>query len=169
MKNRLLAFTLLIILQGAFAQPSKNKSKVNPPALSSINEQSLRTDLFTLADAHFRGRSAGTIDELKAAAWTAKRMAEEGFEPAGDDGTYFQFFSLIRTRISPNSFIRIGEETIPLWKDALITQIAPAEVNAPIVFIGDAGKSDLSTSGYPGKGRCGSGSPGWYQLKCISS
>lgn len=151
MKNRLLICLLFFSLTVTFAQTSPNKTKNNPPALSSISEQALRTDVFTLADAHFRGRSAGTIDELRAAAWTAKRMEEEGFEPAGEDGTYFQFFSLLRTRISPNSSITIGKKDIVPWKDALITQISPAEVNAPIIFIGDAGKSDLNTLNVQGK------------------
>jgi len=151
MKNRLLICPLLFSLTVAFAQTSRNKTKNNPPALPSISEQALRTDVFTLANAHFRGRSAGTIDELRAAAWTAKRMEEEGFEPAGEDGTYFQFFSLLRTRISPNSSVAIGKRDFALWKDALITQIAPADVNAPLLFIGDAGKSDLNTLDIRGK------------------
>ena len=38
----------------------------NPPGLNLIRTEDLKTDLYTLASAHFKGRSAGTIDELKA-------------------------------------------------------------------------------------------------------
>jgi hypothetical protein len=40
----------------------------SPPGLSLIKEADLKKDLYALADAHFNGRSAGTLDELKASA-----------------------------------------------------------------------------------------------------
>lgn len=141
-------FTLLFSM-GAYAQ-SKIKTQ-NPPALSAIREQNLRKDLFALASKEFRGRAAGTVDELKAAMWTARRMQEEGFEPAGENGSYFQFFSLMRNRISPNSTVSIGDKKLKLWDDVLITQAAPAQVSAPILYIGEAGKSDLTKIDVKGK------------------
>lgn len=147
-------YYLLFILSlsfGTSAQSSKKSNPSVPPALSSITEKELRDDLFAQAGAHFRGRAGGTIDELKAAMWMGKRMQEEGFEPAGDDGTYFQYFSLMRHRISPTSTIRIGDKSLTLWKDALITQTAPAEVNAPIQYIGKTGQADLTKIDVKGK------------------
>ena len=139
---------ILFILLTVACSPSNTN---NPPALSSITEQDLRKDLFAQAGKEFRGRDGGTIDELRAAMWTARRMQEEGFEPAGDDSTFFQFFSLMRHRISPASTIRIGTTNLVLWKEALITQTAPAEVSAPIIYLGEAGKTDLTKINIRGK------------------
>ncbi|MEP2668767.1 MAG: peptidase M28, partial [Cyclobacteriaceae bacterium] len=150
MKNNLILWLVLCSLS-TFAQSSKSKSTDKPPALSSITEKELRDDLFAQAGPHFRGRAGGTIDELRAAMWMGKRMQEEEFEPAGDDGTYFQYFSLLRHRISPTSTIRIGDKSLTLWKDALITQTAPAEVHAPILYIGKTGQADLSKIDVKGK------------------
>ena len=44
-----------------------------PPALGSIRIEDLKSDLKGLADAHFKGRSAGTLDELKASMWLAEK------------------------------------------------------------------------------------------------
>lgn len=152
MINKFFLILLLLSWIGAQAQSSKKlKTSVTPPALSSISEKNLRDDLIAQAGPHFRGRDGGTIDELKAAMWTAKRMQEEGFEPAGDDGTFFQFFSLMRHRITPSSSIRIGDKALALWDDVLITQTAPAEVNASILYIGKAGEADLNQIDVKGK------------------
>jgi len=152
MINKFFLILLLLSWIGAQAQSSKKlKTSVTPPALSSISEKNLRDDLIAQAGPHFRGRDGGTIDELKAAMWTARRMQEEGFEPAGDDGTFFQFFSLMRHRISPSSSIRIGDKALALWDDVLITQTAPADVNASILYIGKAGEADLNQIDVKGK------------------
>ena len=57
-------------------------------------------DLYALADAHYNGRSAGTLDELKASMWLGEQYRAIGLKPAGDDGTYFQFFNMVRNRVS---------------------------------------------------------------------
>lgn len=150
-RNSLLVFIMLLPVWGVYSQPSKSKSEIQPPALAVITEQWLRNELFAQAGKNFRGRSAGTIDELKAAAWFAKRMQDEGFEPAGENGTYFQFFSLLRNRISPSSSISIGDRNLRLWEDALITQTAPSKVNAPVVYLGVVGKIDLDKADIKGK------------------
>ena len=79
----------------------------NPPGLKLIREADLKKDLYALADAHFSGRSAGTLDELKASAWLAEQFNAIGLKPAGDDGTYFQFFTLLRKQLATNSSILI--------------------------------------------------------------
>ena len=64
--------------------------------IEAIKQADIKRDLYRLADDYFRGREAGTLDELKASAWIAEEARKAGLDPAGDDGTYFQFFSLIR-------------------------------------------------------------------------
>ncbi|HEU4648813.1 MAG TPA: hypothetical protein VFS33_07100, partial [Gemmatimonadales bacterium] len=79
-----------------------------PPALGAIRAAELRADLFTLAADSFRGREAGTVDELRAAAWIADRARAIGLAPAGDDGGYFQFFPMRRVRVGDQSRATLG-------------------------------------------------------------
>ena len=139
---------LLVCSFGAarlFAQSSP------PPALSAIREDDLKRDLYAMADSHFNGRSAGTLDELKAAAWAAEKYRSIGLEPAGDDGTYFQFFTLWRNELSARSSIAIDGVPLQLWKDAAVAQLATVSLDAPIVYLGQAAQVDLSTAEVAGK------------------
>ena len=99
----------------------------------------------------FAGREAGTLDELKVSTWWANQLRVAGLKPAGDDGTYFQFFSIQRNRISPNTTVSIGNHSLQLWKDVLVAQTAPATVSTPIVFVGNGTKADLDKEDVKGK------------------
>lgn len=123
----------------------------NPPGLASIRESDLKKDLYEMASDHFRGREAGTLDELKVSMWWADKLRQEGLQPAGDDGTYFQYFNLHRNRISPASGVSINGTALTLWTDVLIAQTAPANVSAPIVFAGKGSKEELDKADVKGK------------------
>ena len=130
---------------------SQTKLNSSPPALSSITETDLKKDLYALASDHFRGREAGTLDELRVSMWWADQLRSVGLKPAGDDGTFFQFFSLQRNRILPTSSVSIGSHSLQLWKDVLIAQTAPAAISVPIVFVGNGSKADLDKANVKGK------------------
>jgi hypothetical protein len=140
MRTTILSVLFLIINFELLAQSG------NPPGLNMIRTEDLKKDLYTLADAHFRGRSAGTIDELKAAAWLAEQYKAAGLKPAGDDGTYFQFFTLLRKQISDNSTIEINHNSYQLWKDAAVSQIANVSLEAPIFYLGNAVEIDTGNA-----------------------
>lgn len=101
----------------------------NPPALASIKEADLKKDLYALADAHFKGRSGGTIDELKAAMWIGEKYREIGLKPAGDDGTFFQYFNIWRNRINQQSSIRINNQSLAWWSEVAVAQMANCNIN----------------------------------------
>jgi hypothetical protein len=98
--------------------------KNNPPGLDLIKESDLKKDLYEFADPHFNGRSAGTLDELKASIWLAEKYRSIGLLPAGDDHTYLQFFTMWRNQISDNSFIKINGSKLSLWKEVSVAQMA---------------------------------------------
>jgi len=81
----------------------------------------------------------------------ANELRKAGLKPAGDDGTYFQFFSMKRNRVSSNSTIFINGHVLELWKDVLVAQTAPAEVSAPIIFLGNPSKADIDNTDLRGK------------------
>ncbi|OLY93839.1 Peptidase family M28 [Cnuella takakiae] len=122
-----------------------------PPGLSAIRTAELKKDLYGMADARFKGRSAGTVDELKAAAWTADLYRSIGLKPAGDDGTYFQYFDMVRNEVSPQSGIRINGKNYALWQEAAVAQMANASLDAPITYLGNALNVDTSNADVKGK------------------
>ena len=145
MKKLNLLSVVLVATNGLFAQGG------NPPAVSAIRVEDLKSDLYALADAHFNGRSAGTLDELKAAAWTAEKYRAIGLKPAGDDGTYFQFFTLWRNQLSERSSVAINGAPLALWKEAAVAQLANVSLDAPITYLGNAAEIDLSTAEVAGR------------------
>jgi hypothetical protein len=110
-----------------------------PPAaaLAAITEAALKRDMFALGGDNFRGREAGTLDELRASMWIADQCRAIGLEPAGDDGSYFQWWSMRRTRVSDASRVIIGGDTLVLWKDAIVLAPLTAVLeNQPVVWVG---------------------------------
>ena len=153
MIKKLLFFLVPALLQCLIAktQQLKNESSRQPPALSAIREVDLKKDLFAMSADHFKGRSAGTIDELTASMWCADQMRAAGLKPNGDNGTYFQFFDLWRNRISASSSIRIGDRSFALWKDVIIAQTATANISASLFFLNNPSKEDIEKADIKGK------------------
>jgi hypothetical protein len=147
-------YSILISAWVPFASIAQTHTTINlsqPPALSSIKESDLRTDIFAMAGDHFRGREAGTPDELKVSMWWADQLRAAGLKPAGDDGTYFQYFTMKRNRISSSTAISLGGMPLQLWKDVLVAQTAPASISAPVVWAGNATKDELDKLDLKGK------------------
>lgn len=130
-------FTTLLAVPALLLQHTSIQAQAKKAPIEAITQNDIKRDLYRLADDGFRGREAGTLDELKASAWLAEEARKAGLEPAGDDGSYFQFFSLIRERISNNSTIKIGTRSFNLWKDVVVYEPSFANVNAPIVWVDD--------------------------------
>ena len=145
MKRINLLFLLLVLSHATFAQ------KNNPPALDAVRLQDLKEDLYTLAAAHFKGRSAGTVDELKASMWLADKYRSIGLKPAGDDGTYFQYFDMWRNSIADNSTVQINNTSLQLWKDVQVAQMANIAFDGPILYLGNALEIDTNTVDVKGK------------------
>jgi hypothetical protein len=148
MNHKFQLLTLIILLSPLFilSQSTKKTSVNQPPALSAISEADLKKDLYAMAANHFKGRSAGTLDELNASMWCADQMRAAGLKPAGDNGTYFQFFSLWRNRVNNSSSIRIRDRSFELWKDVLVTLTAPANISASIAFLNNPTKAEIDNA-----------------------
>ena len=101
--------------------------------IDRIRETDLRRDLFALAGDEMRGREGGTLDEMAASAWVAERAREAGLQPAGDHGTYFQFFPLGRFRVSASSQITIGGTSLRMGTDVVTDAIVRATIDAAVL------------------------------------
>lgn len=102
-------------------------------SIDRIRESDLKADLFALAGDAMRGREGGTLDELAASVWIAERARQAGLQPAGDNGTYFQFFPLERFRMSPSSVVTLGGHTLRMGRDVVPDATVLADVDAAIV------------------------------------
>lgn len=145
MKKISLLGLALMLTSVLFAQSN------NPPGLNLIRADELQKDLYALADAHFRGRSAGTLDELKASMWLAEKYKAIGLKPAGDDGTYFQYFTLWRNELAASSSIQLNNTPLRLWDDVMVSQMATVSLEAPIVYLGNALNVDTNAVDVKGK------------------
>ncbi|MCG8374647.1 MAG: M28 family peptidase [Balneolales bacterium] len=87
-----------------------------------------------LADDALNGREAGTADEAKAANYIADYFRDFGLEPAGDDQTYFQEFT-INTSIltNPHSTDTTGEKRLSKNVAALLQGTASSD---EVIIIG---------------------------------
>lgn len=135
MKKRTILLLLPFLGVALNAVSQTNTTKDSPPAISAIKEADLKKDLYALASDSMRGKRAGTIDELRAAAWVAEQAAKAGLKPAGEDGTFFQFFPLYRSTISETSKVTINGKQLPLWSDSWITRPQEAQIEAPVVWL----------------------------------
>ena len=132
--------TLLIILLTVPVELAAQRP--NPPAvpraIREIREADLRRDLFAMASPAMRGREGGTLDELKASIWVAEQYKSIGLMPAGDDGTWFQWFNLTRTRVSVTaSRGSIAGQSMTLFGDLIPLNVAPVEATGPVLWLAD--------------------------------
>ncbi|HEX5076336.1 MAG TPA: M28 family peptidase [Gemmatimonadaceae bacterium] len=117
-----------------------------PPGLAAIREADLRRDMEALASDAMRGREAGTLDELRASAWLAERARAVGLEPAGDDGTYFQFWPMSRAVTSPASRASYDGTRLDLDSEAVVTTPVDATIDAPVLTVATGATPDSSAA-----------------------
>jgi hypothetical protein len=119
-----------------------------PPAMKAIREADLRRDMETMASDAFRGREAGTIDEMHASVWVADQMRKIGLEPMGDGGTYFQWWNMRITRLSKvSSSIALNGKPMAMWSEITPTSNAAVDVSGPTMWLADAHDSTADVRG----------------------
>ena len=146
--SRLLCAATLIAPHLVHAQPGAKVGPAIPAAMSAITEADLTRDLYALAGDAFRGREAGSLDEMRASMWIADQLRKIGVQPAGTDGSYFQWWNMRRTRISAAaSMARIGGRGLVLWTDIAPNANGDVTVSAPTVWAGDGSDSTVDVRG----------------------
>src|SRR5262249_47338630 len=124
--RRLLTLTFCVALVGS------GGARTQDP-IDRITEADLKDDLFTLAGDAMRGREGGTLDEMAASVWLAERARAAGMLPAGDNGTYFQFFPLERLRVSTSSSVTLGGKVLEMGRDVVADAPVWANMDAPVI------------------------------------
>jgi hypothetical protein len=119
------------------ASSARAASSTIAPALDAIRETDLHRDMFAMGGDAMRGREAGTLDEMRATGWVAEQAREAGLQPAGDDGTFFQWWPMRRTRLSMSSEISLAGKPLQLWRDAVALSNQPVTADLPVVYLTD--------------------------------
>jgi Peptidase family M28 len=146
--NKLFLVLVLLIAGSTFSQTG---IKVPAVGLAAIKKDELKKDLFELADARFKGRGAGTINELNAAVWIAEKYRSLGLKPAGDNNSYYQYFNMWRNRVATVSNIQLNGRSLSLWSEVAIAQMAPVTLDQAIVYLGSVASIDLNNIDVKGK------------------
>ncbi|HEX2717201.1 MAG TPA: M28 family peptidase [Gemmatimonadaceae bacterium] len=130
----------LLVLSTALAcagQPAATPTPTPAPAVSgpaAITAADLRARLGVYAADSFRGRKAGTPDNIRATAWIAEEARRLGLQPGGDNGTFFQDVPLVTRGLTAQSSFGIDGRNFTLWTD-----FAPLDVGAPARPLGGSG------------------------------
>jgi hypothetical protein len=141
-------FALTAALLAQIISPATSAAQATPAAMSAIGEADIRRDMNALAGDDMRGREAGTVDELRASMWLAEQMRKIGVRPHGDAGSWFQWFSMRRTRISTiASSIKSGSRTLALWTDITPASNTAGDVAGPTLFVGDGSDTTVDVRG----------------------
>lgn len=96
----IVAFILGSVSLGLFVgcrheNPRQQQEKAAPVNDSSrIEEKGIREHIVKLTSEDFQGRRAGTQGEAEAALYLAQELKNYGFEPLGEQGSYFQSFPI---------------------------------------------------------------------------
>ena len=100
------------------AAPQLVRAQARPAqgAINAIREADIKSDIFTLAGDAMRGREAGTLMSCAHPCGSPNARAA-GLLPAGDDGTYFQFWNVRRVRLSSGSSVLLARPSrnSPTW------------------------------------------------------
>jgi hypothetical protein len=141
-------FTLLLLASNASLIYGQTKPvRIDPPAMFAIKEADLKRDIYELAGDAFKGRRAGSVDEMRAAAWVAQKAQEAGLKPAGDDGTYFQYFDMRRTRTADRSTLQTDGQTLKLNRDFWVTQPIDAQLDGNVTWLNSMADTSANLQG----------------------
>jgi Peptidase family M28 len=143
-----LSITLASTVSAQASRPARNSDAQLPAAINQIREADIKRDLFAMAAPAMRGREGGTLDELRASIWVAEQYRQLGLEPAGDEGTWFQWFSIVRTRVSvTGSALTIGDKALALPADVIPLNVLPVDARGAVLWIADPRDTTTSVRG----------------------
>ncbi len=112
--------------------------------MTEISGERIRAHVKFLSSDLLEGRGVGQRGGDLAAEYIAAQFALIGAKPAGDNGTYFQAFTLIGAAPQPDSLLSFssddGKTTSLKWLDEFVgvtnSQTTDAQFDAPAVFVG---------------------------------
>jgi Zn-dependent M28 family amino/carboxypeptidase len=110
------------------------------PAVDEIRAPDLAAHLEFLSHDLLEGRAPSTRGGELAAEYLATQLATLGFQPAGDDNTYFQEFSIVETTVDPAFALSAGAGAAFKYLDDVVAfsgvQEPKVSASGELVFVG---------------------------------
>jgi S1-C subfamily serine protease len=133
---------ILLPLQAVFSADDARKHSNNTAVL---NESEFRTHISYLASDELEGRGTGQEGIDKAADYITGNFKKWGVQPAGDDGTYYQSFTLkIKNAIGEGTRLAVGLKGKPTRRPAVLH-----DDYIPLPFSSsDSFKGEVAFAGY---------------------
>ena len=141
MKFKQNLFILIVLISNSLLAQSP------APQMNKIQQQELKDQLYELASDDFKGRRGGELGEMRASVWVAQKAMEAGLKPAGEDGSYFQFFNLKRSRIANTSSINVDGNDLNLWKEIWPINLLDARIEGSVVWLDGIPDSSVDLKG----------------------
>lgn len=143
-----LRHAFLLVLPATLAAQPHPTPDAPPSAMRAIREADLRRDLFAMASPEMRGREGGTLDEMRASIWVAEQYRRLGLQPAGEGGTWFQWFNITRTRVSTTvSQATVAGRPMVLWGEIIPLSVAPVETSGSVLWLTDPADTTIDIRG----------------------
>jgi hypothetical protein len=117
MKKALLIFSVFISTLSALAQGTNDKDVLQ--AMHSISSHDLIDYVKIMCDEKYAGRLTGTKEYQDCAEWLAGEFSKWGLSPAGDNGSWFQWFKVPYTLVLPDCGVSLN---IPLKNGGIISK-----------------------------------------------
>lgn len=143
-------FLLLSFITTSFAQtaaPAKSAlSSAEKEFAEKINVKTIQEITKTLADPVMEGRGTMQPGGDKAAEYIAAQMKTIGLKPRGDNGTYLQKIKFRETIVSPETTVKIGDETLKSGTDYYVHPMTAGNKTGAgeMVFVGYGIVSDAA-------------------------
>lgn len=117
MKKTLIILSVLLSGLSSFSQDTNDKAVLE--AMRSISSQELMDYVKIMCDEKYAGRLTGTKEYQECAEWLAEEFSKWDLSPAGDNGSWFQWFSVPYTLILPDCSVSLN---IPLKGGDIISK-----------------------------------------------
>lgn len=110
---------------------------VHAPGVDTITEAQLRDYLTFIAADELQGRDTPSTGLDVAARFLATLLSRWGYEPGGDDGSFFQTIALTRRHLDlDRTSLSIGKQTLTIGEDYLPSARVPGTAAGALVYIG---------------------------------
>jgi Zn-dependent M28 family amino/carboxypeptidase len=130
----------IVAMLAAQAQAPRGVSGGSGPAVSEIEGPHLAAHLEFLSHDLLEGRAPSTRGGQLAAEYLATQLAVIGYQPAGDNGTYFQNVAIVESVVDPSFTLSVGQGAPFKYLDDVVafSGLNDAQVRAAgeVVFVG---------------------------------
>jgi Zn-dependent M28 family amino/carboxypeptidase len=134
-----LAAAIAVMLVGQ-AQAPRSMSTGSGPALDEIRAEQIAAHLQFLSNDLLEGRAPSTRGGQLAAEYLASQLAGLGYEPAGDNATYFQNVAIVESVVDPSFTLSAGTGAPFKYLDDVVAfsglQDEQIAVAGEVVFVG---------------------------------